>query len=143
MNQEARKVKRFAVQLPCTCGSTDGTLDGTILNLSAQGCALTAECLPSKGSYLSLDIDLLNGEVRWKGLREIERGAMIAADGHFLILGTEGHLAAARISARKLEIVSQTPKPVIAAPAYSFPALHRGLLYLRNERELIALDLRK
>lgn len=62
MNQEARKVKRFAVQLPCTCGSTDGTLDGTILNLSAHGCALTAECLPSKGSYLSLDIDLLNGE---------------------------------------------------------------------------------
>jgi outer membrane protein assembly factor BamB len=51
-------------------------------------------------------IDLLSGEVRWKGLREIERGAMIAADGHFLILGTEGHLASARISATRLEVVS-------------------------------------
>ncbi len=87
-------------------------------------------------------LDLLTGDVRWKGLREIERGAMIAADGHFLILGTEGHLATARINSRKLEVVSQTPQPVIAAPAYSFPALHRRLLYLRNERELIALDLR-
>lgn len=62
MNQDARKVKRFAVQLPCTWGSTDDTLDGTILNLSAHGCAFTAERLPSKGSYLSLDIDLMNGD---------------------------------------------------------------------------------
>lgn len=62
MKQEFRKVQRYAVQLPCTLGSTEGMFDGTILNLSAHGCALTAECLPSKGSYLSLDIDLLNGE---------------------------------------------------------------------------------
>ena len=68
---------------------------------------------------------------------------MIAADGHFFILGTEGHLAAARINSRKLVVVSQTKQPVIAAPAYSFPALHRGLLYVRNERELVALDLQK
>jgi hypothetical protein len=88
-------------------------------------------------------IDLLSGEVRWKGLREIERGAMIAADGHFLILGTEGHLASARISATRLEVVSQTKQPLIDGPAYSFPALHRGRLYLRNERELVAFDLRE
>ena len=62
MKPEFRKVQRYAVQLPCTLGSTDGKLDGTILNLSAHGCALTTERLPSKGSYLSLDIDLLNGE---------------------------------------------------------------------------------
>lgn len=87
-------------------------------------------------------IDMRTGDVRWKGLRDIERGAMIAADGHFFILGTEGLLAAARIDFRKLVVVSQTKRPVIAAPAYSFPALHRGLLYVRNERELLALDLR-
>lgn len=62
MKQEFRKIQRYAVQLPCTFGSTECTFDGTILNLSAHGCALTAERLPSKGSYLSLDIDLLNGE---------------------------------------------------------------------------------
>jgi len=88
-------------------------------------------------------IDLLTGDVRWKGLREIERGAMIAADGHFLILGTEGHLAAARINSKKLEVVSQTNQPLIAGPAYSFPALHRGRLYLRNEKELVSFDVRK
>ncbi|MCI0358929.1 MAG: PQQ-like beta-propeller repeat protein, partial [Planctomycetaceae bacterium] len=88
-------------------------------------------------------IDLMTGEVRWKGLREIDRGAMIAAGGHFLIVGTQGHLISARIDPRKLQVVSQTRQPVICGPAYSFPALHRGLLYLRNERELVALDLRK
>jgi outer membrane protein assembly factor BamB len=88
-------------------------------------------------------IDLLTGEIRWKGLREIDRGAMIAADGHFLIVGTQGHLASVRIDSRKFQVVSQTKQPVIAGPAYSLPALHRGLLYLRNERELVALDVRK
>jgi hypothetical protein len=62
MKQDFRKVKRFAVQLPCEFGSTEGKFDGTVLNLSAQGCALTADRLPSQGTYLSLNIDPLNGE---------------------------------------------------------------------------------
>ena len=63
MTREFRKAQRYAVQIPCTFGTSEGKSHGTILNLSAHGCALTAERLPSKGSYLSLDIDLLNGEV--------------------------------------------------------------------------------
>lgn len=62
MKQESRKVKRFAVQLPCVVGSPDGELEGTVLNVSSQGCALTADRLLEKGTYVSLDIDLLNGE---------------------------------------------------------------------------------
>ncbi len=88
-------------------------------------------------------IELKTGALRWKGLRELERGAMIAADGHFFILGTQGNLASARLDSRELTVVSQTKEPVFAAPSYSFPALHRGLLYVRNEREVAALDLRK
>jgi outer membrane protein assembly factor BamB len=88
-------------------------------------------------------IELTTGAVRWKGLRELEGGAMIAADGHFYLCGTRGHLVSARLDARELVVVSQTAQPVIAPPAYSFPALHRGLLYLRNEREVAAFDLRK
>ncbi|MDH4243009.1 MAG: PilZ domain-containing protein [Nitrospira sp.] len=63
MKREFRKAQRYAVQIPCTFGTSEGKSHGTILNLSAHGCALTAERLPSKGSYLSLDIDLLNGEI--------------------------------------------------------------------------------
>ncbi len=33
----------------------------TVLNISLQGCALTAERLPKAQSYLSLQVDMLNG----------------------------------------------------------------------------------
>jgi hypothetical protein len=63
MKQESRKVKRFAVQLPCKFGTTDDKLNGTVLNLSAQGCALTSKHPPGNATYLSLEIDLLDGQV--------------------------------------------------------------------------------
>jgi len=62
MTRESRKVQRFAVQLPCEFWNNEDKSDGTVLNLSAQGCAMTAEYLPSVSTYVSLDIDLLNGE---------------------------------------------------------------------------------
>jgi len=62
MKREFRKVQRFAVQLPCKLCSNEVTSDGTVLNLSAQGCAITTEHLPSVSTHVSLDIDLLNGE---------------------------------------------------------------------------------
>ena len=74
MELEARKIQRFAVQLPCKCWRNDDMNEGTILNLSPQGCAITAEQPPSVSTYVSLDIDLLtDGEavnielagVRW------------------------------------------------------------------------------
>lgn len=62
MEREARKVQRFAVQLPCKLCSNEVTSDGTVLNLSAQGCAITTEHLPSVSTYITLDIEFLNGE---------------------------------------------------------------------------------
>ncbi len=62
MKQDSRKVQRFAVQLPCKFGSDKDKLNGMVLNLSAQGCAMLAEQLPSVSTYISLEIDLLNGE---------------------------------------------------------------------------------
>jgi len=62
MNRGSRKVQRFAIQLPCKLWNNENKSDGTVLNLSAQGCAITTEHLPSVSTYVSLDIDLLNGE---------------------------------------------------------------------------------
>jgi hypothetical protein len=62
MNRESRKVQRFAVQLPCQLWNNEDKSDGTVLNLSAQGCAITTKHLPPVSAYVSLDIDLLNGE---------------------------------------------------------------------------------
>jgi hypothetical protein len=61
MKSEARKVVRFAVQLPCAYELGENKEDGTVLNLSTQGCAMTAERIPALATYLALRIDLLNG----------------------------------------------------------------------------------
>jgi len=62
MTRESRKVQRFAVQLPCQFWNNEDKSDGTVLNLSAHGCVMTMEHIPSVSTYASLDIDLLNGE---------------------------------------------------------------------------------
>ncbi len=78
MKQELRKVQRFAVQLPCQLCSNEVTSDGTVLNLSAQGCALTTEHLPSVSTYITLDIELVNGE----GPATIELAGVRWVSGH-------------------------------------------------------------
>ena len=62
MKREFRKVQRFAVQLPCKLCSNGVTSDGTVLNLSAQGCAITTEHLPSVSTYITLDFERVIGE---------------------------------------------------------------------------------
>ena len=62
MNRECRKIPRYAIQLPCAYGNIDRQWKGTVLNLSPQGCTMSGEELPPVSSYLSLEIDLLNGE---------------------------------------------------------------------------------
>lgn len=62
MTRESRKIQRFAVQLPCRFWDDINKSDGTVLNLSEQGCAITAAHVPPVLGYVSLSIDFLNGE---------------------------------------------------------------------------------
>jgi hypothetical protein len=78
MKRELRKVQRFAVQLPCKLCTNEVTSDGTVLNLSAQGCAITTEHLPSVSTYIALDIELVNGE----GPTTIELAGVRWVSGH-------------------------------------------------------------
>jgi hypothetical protein len=61
MKPDSRKDRRFAVQLPSVFRKGEQTEQATVLNISLQGCALTAERLPKAQSYLSLQVDMLNG----------------------------------------------------------------------------------
>lgn len=61
MKPDARKVRRFAVQLPSTFMHDGKEESGTVLNLSVQGCAMVTEHLPSVSTYLSLEIDPSDG----------------------------------------------------------------------------------
>ena len=61
MQPISRKGRRVAVQLSTVFGEGAQKNQGTVLNLSAQGCAMTAEPLPPVSTYCSLHVDLLNG----------------------------------------------------------------------------------
>ena len=60
MKSDSRKDRRFAVQLPSVFREGEQMDQATVLNLSLQGCALTAERLPKAQSYLSLEVNMLN-----------------------------------------------------------------------------------
>ncbi len=61
---EARKQVRFAVQLPVSFNGDrlPGEGEGTILNLSADGCAITSETVAGTTAYLQLSMQLRERE---------------------------------------------------------------------------------
>ena len=59
---EGRKHTRFAVQLPVSFSGDQLSHGGTILNLSAEGCAITSETVASVAVYLQLTMQLRERE---------------------------------------------------------------------------------
>jgi PilZ domain len=61
---EARKHARFAVQLPVSFNGDriSGQGEGTILNLSADGCAITSATVAATAAYLQLTMQLRERE---------------------------------------------------------------------------------
>jgi outer membrane protein assembly factor BamB len=88
-------------------------------------------------------VELATGRLCWSWDSQLDRGTLLAADGKLILLGEHGHLAALAADPRQPRLLSMTPEPLLAAPCYSAPALFRGRLYLRNERTLLCLDLRR
>ena len=59
---EGRKHSRFAVQLPLSFRGDQLSHEGTILNVSAEGCAITSETVADVAVYLQLTMQLLEQE---------------------------------------------------------------------------------
>jgi len=57
-----RKSPRFAVQLPIRFTEDSRETGGTILNISQDGCMITATRTPDESAYLQLDMDLIEGQ---------------------------------------------------------------------------------
>jgi hypothetical protein len=107
-------------------------VDGFVYGFSATDKRRSFRCL-----------DLLTGRLQWKfSSRWLAHGASIAVDGRFILLGERGRLGSMKINRVKPRETYVTEKSMIKGPCYTAPALHRGLLYLRNEETLLCLDLR-
>lgn len=59
---EGRKHTRFAVQLPVLFSGDQLSDGGTILNVSAEGCAIMSEAVTGTGVYLKLSMQLRERE---------------------------------------------------------------------------------
>jgi len=111
--------------------STANHLDGHLYGFSGRH---------ENGSDLRC-VELKTGKVLWKWPGYLGRGSMLYADGHFIALGERGDLALLKLSPGGHEELRRVPG-VLSYPAWTPPSLAHGLLYLRDERQLICLDLR-
>lgn len=59
---EGRKHTRFAVQLPVSFSGDQFSDGGTILNVSAEGCAITSDTVAGVAAYLQLTMQLRERE---------------------------------------------------------------------------------
>ena len=88
-------------------------------------------------------IDIVNGKLAWKAKPDLGRGNMLAVNDSIIILGEDGTLASFELNTSKLIEISRTDQPVLEKPCYTSLALNQGLLFARNEKQLICFDLRR
>ena len=84
-------------------------------------------------------VDVESGEQRWKA-RGYSKGTLIAADGHLILLGEKGNLGLA--VATPEGFVENANVPLMTNRCWTMPSLSDGRLYVRNETEIVAVDLR-
>ena len=83
-------------------------------------------------------IDASTGEEQWR-TRGFGKGSLIYADGHLIILGQSGNLALAE--ATHMEYREKAQTQVFSGRCWTIPTFSGGKLYLRNNEELVCLDL--
>ena len=83
-------------------------------------------------------VDANTGVEKWKA-RGYGKGTLIVADGHLVVLGERGKLAL--VKALPNEFVEVASAQVLSGKCWTVPSLADGRLYLRNEQEIVCLDL--
>jgi outer membrane protein assembly factor BamB len=80
------------------------------------------------------------GEMRWQA-RGFGHGSLIYADGHLFVLGDKGTLAL--VEATPEEYRERARARVFDGKSWTMPSLAGGRLFLRDERDLVALRISK
>jgi outer membrane protein assembly factor BamB len=87
-------------------------------------------------------MNVRSGAIIWreKGLRDVRKGSLLAADGHLIILGESGTLSLVRATPdcyqeKSICRISQTR-------CWTCPALADGKLFVRDDAQIICFDLR-
>ena len=82
-------------------------------------------------------IEAETGAEQWK-VRGFERGSLILADGHLIALGENGKLAL--VEATPAAFREKASCQILEGKCWTQPTLAGGRLYVRNEKELVCLN---
>ena len=85
-------------------------------------------------------LDARSGEEKWAVREGFGHGSLTLADGHLYVLGDRGRLAL--VEATPLGYREKGSVEALSGKCWTVPTLAGGRLYLRNEKELVALDVR-
>lgn len=83
-------------------------------------------------------VDARTGERKWQE-RGFQRGSLIEADGHLIVLGEEGRLAL--VEATPAGYREKASASMLDGKSWTMPTLADGRLFLRNQTEMVSLDL--
>jgi outer membrane protein assembly factor BamB len=85
-------------------------------------------------------VELATGEVKWQKKRT-KRCSLTLVDGHLICLSEYGDLALLKPNPQKYEEVSKYEVPGLKYPCWAAPVVSNGLLYVRGDKKLLALEL--
>jgi outer membrane protein assembly factor BamB len=87
--------------------------------------------------FLLKAVDAASGRTTWTE-RGFGEGSLIAAGDHLIVLGEDGELALLRADPARADVRARLP--VLDGRSWTPPSLASGRLYLRNAREMVALE---
>ena len=85
-------------------------------------------------------LDARTGEEKWK-TRGYGKGSLIAADGQLIVLGEMGQLGL--VAATPAGFREKSKAQVLNGRCWTVPSIAAGRLYLRDESEIVCLDVRE
>jgi len=84
-------------------------------------------------------VDIKTGQILWRN-RGLARSSYVFADGKLIALDEDGNLALLKVNLEGATIVSKAQ--VLERTAWTAPTLVGSTLYIRDRKQLIALDLK-
>jgi outer membrane protein assembly factor BamB len=124
--------------------------EGQLRCLRAEDGAVIWQTDGWEKSFAGLERDPTNGDIVDSASGEVlpylyyGRGSKILAEGKFIVLGERGGtLTLVKATPEGWQETSRCRAPRIDYPAWAAPVLSRGRLYLRSEKWIVCLDLRR
>jgi len=87
--------------------------------------------------FLLTCLDVTTGKTKWQQ-RGFNKGSLLFADGHLIVLGEYGNLAL--VEATPAGYKEKAGAQILKGKSWTMPTLSAGKLYLRNQSEMLCLE---